>query len=54
MQGANFAEVEEFGRTVFRQYVLGQPNAKMKDIVQRTLKNWGVRTAQSRPEFKRR
>jgi SpoVK/Ycf46/Vps4 family AAA+-type ATPase len=46
MQGANFAEVEEFGRTVFRQYVLGQPDAKMKDIVQRTLKNWGVRTAQ--------
>lgn len=46
MQGSNFAEVEEFGKTVFRQYVLGQPDAKMKDIVQRTLKNWGVRTAQ--------
>jgi SpoVK/Ycf46/Vps4 family AAA+-type ATPase len=46
MEGANFAEVEEFGKTVFRQYVLSQPDAKMKDIVQRTLKNWGARTVQ--------
>lgn len=40
--GSNFAEAEEFGLTVFRQYVLGQPNASMKDIVSDTLQNWSV------------
>jgi SpoVK/Ycf46/Vps4 family AAA+-type ATPase len=47
MQGANFAEVEEFCKTIFRQYVLEQPDSKMKDIVQRSLKNWRVRTVQA-------
>jgi SpoVK/Ycf46/Vps4 family AAA+-type ATPase len=43
--GSNFAEVEEFGITVFRQYVLEQPGADMKDIVSRTLQQWASRSA---------
>jgi SpoVK/Ycf46/Vps4 family AAA+-type ATPase len=42
--GSNFAEVEEFGTTVFRQYVLKQPNADMKDIVSKTLQSWSARS----------
>lgn len=44
LQGSNFAEVEEFGTTVFRQYVLEQPNADMKDIVSKTLQSWSARS----------
>lgn len=54
--GANFAEIEEFGTTVFRQYVLDQPNADMKDIVSKTLQSWSARsvtvTRQDKPEVK--
>ena len=42
--GSNFAEVEEFGTTVFRQYVLEQPNADMKGIVSKTLQHWAARS----------
>ncbi len=42
--GSSFAEVEEFGTTVFREYVLNQPNADMKDIVSQTLKHWAARS----------
>lgn len=52
--GSNFAEVEEFGTTVFRQYVLEQPNADMKNIVHKTLQNWSARSVtvaqQDKPE----
>lgn len=44
LMGSNFAEVEEFGMTVFRQYVLEQPNANMKDIVAKTLQHWSARS----------
>lgn len=44
LQGSNFAEIEEFGTTVFRQYVLEQPNANMKSIVSKTLQNWSSRS----------
>ena len=44
LQGSNFSEVEEFGATVFRQYVLEQPNATMKDVVSKTLRYWSART----------
>lgn len=56
LQGSNFAEVEEFGTTVFRQHVLEQPNANMKDIVSRTLQHWSARSVrvaqQDEPEVK--
>lgn len=40
MYGANYAEIEEFGFSVLRQYVLSLPNGKMKDIVSTELNNW--------------
>lgn len=42
--GANFAETEEFGAAVLRQYVLGQPDADMKDVVSQNIRNWTART----------
>ncbi len=45
LYGVNFAEAEEFGATVFRQYVLGQPGSNMRSIVAQTLKLWNARTA---------
>ena len=40
LYGHNFAEIEEFGTTLFRQYVLGQPGSDMKLTVRRLLKLW--------------
>jgi hypothetical protein len=41
---------------VFRQYVLEQPNADMKDIVSKTLQSWSARSVtvaqQDEPEVK--
>ncbi len=48
--GVNFAEAEEFGASIFRQYVLEQPNAHMKSIVDRTLKNWAARTVRTKQQ----
>ena len=45
LHGLNFAEIEEFGTTVLRQYVLGRPDVDMKTIVDRTLKQWAARSA---------
>jgi SpoVK/Ycf46/Vps4 family AAA+-type ATPase len=44
LYGASFAEVEEFGTTIFRQYVLEKPNSDMKSIVEKNFKQWGVRS----------
>lgn len=44
LKGYNFAEVEEFGITIFRQYVLEQPESSMKDIISKTIKQWSSRT----------
>lgn len=44
LANTNFAEAEEFGTTVFRQYVLEQPDANMKGIVSETLRNWSARS----------
>lgn len=43
----NFAEIEEFGTTIFRQYVLEQPDADMQGIISRTLKHWAARSAKA-------
>ncbi|OIO67962.1 MAG: AAA family ATPase [Zetaproteobacteria bacterium CG12_big_fil_rev_8_21_14_0_65_54_13] len=51
LYGLNFAEVEEFGTTVFRQYVLEQPEADMKGIVSRTLKHWAARSAKTEQDI---
>lgn len=44
LKGSNFAEIEEFCTTIFRQYVLSQPHANMRDIVSKTLRSWSVRS----------
>ncbi|HVA49149.1 MAG TPA: ATP-binding protein [Pirellulales bacterium] len=47
LSGVNFAEAEEFGASVFRKFVLGQPDANIKAIVAETLKTWKARTVTS-------
>lgn len=47
LSGLNFGEVEEFGTTIFRRYVLEQPGSDMKAIVGRTLKHWAARSAKT-------
>ncbi len=50
LYGCNFGETEEFGATIFRQYVLEQPNSKMKSIVSRTMKLWDARTVKTKQQ----
>jgi SpoVK/Ycf46/Vps4 family AAA+-type ATPase len=47
LEGVNFAEAEEFGMTVFRQYVLNLPDANMKTIVAKALEQWSTRTVKT-------
>jgi AAA+ superfamily predicted ATPase len=42
--GSNFAEVEEFGMSVYRQYILGLPESNIKNITANTLQGWGSRS----------
>lgn len=42
---SNYAEVEEFGLSVFREYVLNLPDSDMKAITGRVLKSWNSRSA---------
>jgi len=42
--GYNFAEIEEFGTSVFRQYVLELPTSDMHSIVSRALQQWSARS----------
>lgn len=50
LHGVSFAEAEEFGATLFRQYVLGQPDSDMRKIIDRTLKNWAARTVKTKQQ----
>jgi SpoVK/Ycf46/Vps4 family AAA+-type ATPase len=50
LHGVNFAEVEEFGASTFRQYVLEQPDANMKRIVDRTLRTWAARSVKTKQQ----
>jgi SpoVK/Ycf46/Vps4 family AAA+-type ATPase len=50
LYGVNFAEAEEFGSSVFRQYVLDQPDSDMKKIVDRTIKNWAARSVKTKQQ----
>ncbi|RLB95538.1 MAG: AAA family ATPase [Deltaproteobacteria bacterium] len=50
LYGVNFAEAEEFGASIFRYYVLEQPNSDMKKIIGRTLKNWAARTVKTKQQ----
>lgn len=50
LYGVNFAEAEEFGASIFRQYVLEQPNSDMKKIIDHTLKNWAARSVKTKQQ----
>ena len=50
LYGVNFAEAEEFGASIFRQYVLEQPNSDMKKIIDYTLKNWAARSVKTKQQ----
>ena len=45
LYGLNFAEIEEFASSVFRQFVLRQPEADLKNIIKCELKYWGTQLA---------
>jgi len=50
LHGVNFAEAEEFGASVFRRYVLDQPDSNMKAIVDRALKNWAALSVKTKQQ----
>lgn len=50
LYGVSFAEAEEFGASVFRQYVLEQPDSNIKGIVDRTLRNWAARSVKTKQQ----
>lgn len=47
LYGSNYAEIEEFGKSILRKYVLSQPNSNIRGIVSQILKNWSKRTFSS-------
>jgi len=47
LHGISFAEAEEFGLSVIRQYVLKQPNMNIEKIVLQTIKQWPIRSIHS-------
>lgn len=47
LKGLSFAEVEDFGADIQRQYVLSLPEVKMKQIVSECLKQWQARFRRS-------
>lgn len=50
LYGVSFAEAEEFGISVFRQYVLEQPDSNMKEVVARTIKTWASRSVRKKQQ----
>jgi len=45
LYGSNYAEIEEFGLSVLRKYVLNLPSENIKEIVSNELKYWNDRTS---------
>jgi AAA+ superfamily predicted ATPase len=45
LKGSSYSDVEEFGTTILRRYVLSLPDAKMTSIVEDVLKYWKSRSA---------
>lgn len=44
LMGSNYGEIEEFSLSVLRQYVLTLPNANIKELISRELKDWSAKT----------
>lgn len=40
--GSSYSEAEELALSIYRQYILTQPNARLKEITNRALKIWSV------------
>lgn len=47
--GSNYAEIEEFGLSVLRRYIMLLPESNIKSIVTDELKSWNVRNAKVEP-----
>lgn len=52
LYGVSFAEAEEFGIGVYRQYVLELPESNMKKIINRALKKWPALTVKAKQRSK--
>lgn len=50
LYGSSFAEIEEFGVSTLRKYVLALPESDMKAIVSEELNNWHNRTEKVEPQ----
>jgi AAA+ superfamily predicted ATPase len=51
--GSSFAEVEEFGASALRQYVLNQPDSKMKNIIAQIVRQWASRSVKVKQQNQR-
>lgn len=47
--GSSYSEVEEFGTTIFRQYILNQPKADIKKIISHNLRLLSAKSAKVKP-----
>jgi AAA+ superfamily predicted ATPase len=47
--GSNYAEIEEFGLSILRKYILTLPDSNLKNIVSEELKSWNDRTVKVEP-----
>lgn len=45
--GSNFAEIEDFGITVIRKFILNQPDSDMKSIVKKELQNLYIKNSKA-------
>ncbi len=44
LYGSNYAEIEEFGISILRKYVLNQQHTNLREIISQLLKTWSKRT----------
>jgi SpoVK/Ycf46/Vps4 family AAA+-type ATPase len=47
LAGCSFSDIEEFGTTIYREYVLNQPGSNIKAITNKTLKQWPYRATRA-------
>jgi hypothetical protein len=45
LYGLSYSEIEEFGLSILRRYVLTLPEHNIREIVSEELKNWKFRTS---------
>jgi SpoVK/Ycf46/Vps4 family AAA+-type ATPase len=47
LYGSNYAEIEEFGISILRKYVLNQQHTNLREIISQLFKTWSKRTCTS-------